>query len=132
MLWILLIILIVLWFLGILRINTPIMFTEGFDSGWHLQSVGKRSLDCYNEKPEDCMHYANCGICYRQGKSKCIPGDVQGPYYTENCDYWQHTDFYDRHIFGEKVETTTAPWSRAYSDWEQWAPSQTSRATLMY
>ena len=76
------------------------------------------------------MKYSNCGLCLKDGKQECIPGDVQGPLFKEDCEGWQHTNYYDRHIFGEKVVTLSPPWSKFYPDYEARYPSPTSRATL--
>jgi len=130
MLWILLITIV----LFVLFFTYNMKHKEPFDLGseWHLRWIGPRSKDCYTETSKDCLKYMNCGLCHKFGKARCIPGDVHGPLFTENCDFWQHTDFYDNKIFGQKVETTLAPWSRAYSDYETWYPSPTSQRTLMY
>ena len=97
---------------------------------WDLKWVDKRSKDCYEHTERDCMKYSNCGLCLRDGKSNCIPGDYHGPLFKEGCERWIHTDYRDRHIFGEKVVTMTPPHDYAYTDYEAWYPSPTSRATL--
>ena len=111
-------------------VNTYQANLEGFQSGWDLNWVGNLSKDCYKLNKRDCMKYANCGLCMENGQSKCVPGDVQGPYYKETCDQWVHTDYYDRHIFGEKVTTISPPWSKFYPDYETWWPSPVSRSAL--
>jgi hypothetical protein len=99
-------------------------------SYWNPDFVGKRALDCYDLNKRDCMKYSNCGLCHKDGEQTCIPGDVQGPLFKEDCQGWQYTNYYDRHIFGEKVVTLTPPWSKFYPDYEARYPSPTSRATL--
>ena len=76
------------------------------------------------------MDYSNCGLCMKDGKIECIPGDVQGPFFKEDCQGWMHTNYYDRYIFGERVTTITPPWNRFYPDYETKYPSPKSRATL--
>jgi len=97
---------------------------------WGLQDMGIKAKDCYALSNKDCMNYSNCGICYKDGKGMCIPGDVQGPLFKEDCEQWQYTNFYDRHIFGERVTTITPPWNKFYSEYEARYPSPISRATL--
>jgi hypothetical protein len=97
---------------------------------WDPLWVGNQSLDCYGETPRDCMKYSNCGLCYQYGKKTCLPGDNQGPYFKEGCDAWKYTDYYDRHIFGEKVTTTSRDWSYRAPDYEIVYPSPVSRSAL--
>ena len=98
---------------------------------WEPRWVGPKSNDCYTEKPENCLKFSNCGICLNN-KNKCIPGDEQGPLFKERCNGWAHSNYYDRHIFGEKVTTITPSLSQFYPDYEYWAPSPTSRSSLIY
>ena len=99
---------------------------------WDPRWVGKRSKDCYELNSSDCMKYSNCGLCIKNGTQKCIPGDHHGPLFKEGCQRWIHTDYRDRHIFGEKNMTITPPYDYAYPYYEAVYPSPQSRATLMY
>jgi len=91
---------------------------------------GPNNIDCYKLNQRDCMKYANCGLCLKNGRKECVPGDTQGPFFKEDCEGWMHTDYYDRHIFNEKVVTISPPWSKFYPDYEVRYPSPKSRATL--
>ncbi|QKF94316.1 hypothetical protein QKU48_gp0858 [Fadolivirus algeromassiliense] len=97
---------------------------------WDPLWVGKTSLDCYSETPRDCLSYSNCGLCRQGMTQKCLPGDEQGPFFTEGCDTWKHTNYYDRHIFGEKVTTTSRDWSYRIPEFPIYFPSPVSRAAL--
>ena len=111
-------------------LNYPV---EGFDGEgflWDPLWVGKKSNDCYSLNNRDCMKYSNCGLCDQFGRLECVPGDEQGPLFKDNCSQWIHTNYYDRHIFGEKVVTATPSWSQFYPEYELRYPSPTSRATL--
>ncbi len=99
---------------------------------WDPSWVGKRSNDCYELSERDCMKYSNCGLCLKDGKAQCIPGDQQGPLFKESCERWIHTDYRDRYIFGEKVVTVTPPFDYFYPDYEARYPSPQSRASLIY
>ena len=98
---------------------------------WDPLAVGKTSLDCYTETTRDCTKYSNCGLCFKNGKGKCIFGDVNGPFTKANCDGWMYTNYYDRHIFGDKVTTYNVPWSHIYNFYEVWYPSTVSNASLL-
>lgn len=101
------------------------------NSSWNPRWVGQRASDCHSLDKEQCLNYTNCGLCLNNNhEPKCVHGDVHGPLFTERCQGWAHTDFYDRHIFGEKVTRITPPWSHVYSDYETWYPSPQVRATL--
>ena len=120
--------------------NNNIVYYEAYDQlpdysehdEWDLKWVGKRSKDCYELTNRDCMKYSNCGLCYRDGKLNCVPGDEHGPLFKEGCTRWVHTNYRDRHIFGEKDVTISPPHDYAYTDYERWLPSPQSRATLFY
>jgi hypothetical protein len=103
---------------------------EHFESGWDPLWVGQRSLDCYKENKRDCMQYSNCGLCLKDGQMNCVPGDVQGPFFEDQCQHWIHTDYYDRHIFGEKVTSISPPFSQFYPDYETYYPWPGSVQTL--
>lgn len=96
---------------------------------WDPAWTNQTSKDCYLENIKDCTKYANCGICYKDGVKECIPGDYQGPFFKEDCELWEHTNFYDRFIFGEKVTTISQPWN-IFRDIEAKYPSPISVSTL--
>ncbi len=103
-----------------------------YDGAWDPLAVGQTSNDCYNLSKRDCMKYSNCGLCMKDGKMECIPGDEHGALFKEDCEKWIYTNYYDRHIFGEKVVTVSDPWNAFYPEYEARYPSPTSRATLLY
>ena len=97
---------------------------------WEPLWVGKTSLDCYNENPRDCMTYSNCGLCHKDEKKKCLPGDVNGPFFEENCPAWEYTNYYDKYVFGEKDTIVTSSWDRFLPGFEQKFPNPIARSTL--
>ena len=97
---------------------------------WNQLRVGERSTDCYKLEGKDCLKYSNCGLCAKDGKLQCIPGDEQGPLFKEDCQGWIYTNYYDNRIFGEKVTSITQPWNTFYSDYESRYPSLKSTLTL--
>lgn len=112
---------------------------EGFDSDelnqyipqeWSPLWVGKGSSDCYNEPLDKCMTNTNCGICKYNDTVKCVPGDINGPFFDSKCQDYIYTNNYDRHLFGEKVTTRTSPWNTFYSHYEVYYPSPVARSAL--
>ena len=97
---------------------------------WDQTWMGNTNKDCYKLNKNDCMKYANCGLCTSGNDAVCVPGDQQGPMFKEGCDQWIHTDYRDRHMFGEKVMTVSPPHDYQYPDYEAWYPSPISRARL--
>src|SRR5689334_23342571 len=51
---------------------------------------------CNWRSPESCLKCTNCGICVKDGQSKCISGSSDGPFFSENCDSYQYgtSDYY--------------------------------------
>ena len=88
------------------------------------------AVDCYNLNESDCLKNFNCGLAIKDGNKQCVPGDVHGPLFSSQTDWWQYTNYYDKFIFDDKSTSTTRPWSTFYPDYEAWFPSPQSRATL--
>jgi hypothetical protein len=98
---------------------------------WNPLQVGPESLDCYKESPETCLNFANCGLCHQGNRVSCKPGDSMGAFFDETCMGWTHSNYYDRHIFKEKVTTTVPSWSKFYNqDYEIWYPDPQIQGTL--
>jgi|688.fasta_scaffold191440_2 hypothetical protein len=128
--WIIFLIFIILCSIFLFFNNNAIKTNNTEHFQWDPLWVGKTSLDCYNEKPKDCLSYSNCGLCWKNGIKKCIPGDTQGPFFKERCHAWEHTNYYDRHIFGEKVTTVKPSWDQFNPGYEVMYPSPVSRSAL--
>ena len=66
---------------------------EGFYSyyGYYKQycpSCGWRSR-------YSCSKCTNCGYCISaSGRGECVPGDSSGPYFRDDCMYWEYSDPY--------------------------------------
>ena len=111
-----------------------IMFTQKKEHfQWDPLNVGQSSLDCYRlKKPKDCLKYANCGLCLKDGEVNCIPGDDFGPFFKQDCMGWLNTNIYDSHIFNdERVLRGYPPWNMFYPTYEARYPSPTVRSTLL-
>lgn len=38
-----------------------------------------------------------CGYCVSdKGNGECVPGDIRGPYFRDDCIYWEYNPFYKR------------------------------------
>lgn len=47
--------------------------------------------NCENRSPYNCKNCVNCGLCYSyNGDVTCVPGDRSGPYFREQCQYWEY------------------------------------------
>jgi hypothetical protein len=68
--------------------------------------------DCYSLSPLQCLKCGQCGIYQKDGISKCVPGDVYGPSFTSDADYWIYGNSYDRYIYGEDVVSRYKPWNK--------------------
>lgn len=97
---------------------------------WVQTDAGMKAKDCYGLPRNECLRYSNCGICMKNGRSECMPGDEQGPFFKEDCQGWAYSNVYDRYIFGERVTTVTPPWSMFYPDYEQRTISPVVASTL--
>ena len=64
-------------------------YTEHFYS---YNSYYKRYCpSCGWRSRETCSKCINCGFCItREGKGSCVPGDSQGPFFREDCMYWEY------------------------------------------
>lgn len=91
---------------------------------------GKMTDDCYSKSNRDCLNYSNCGLCVKNGKAQCKPGDIYGAFFEEDCDQWGYMDYYDRHIFGDREFSWSHNWSRKYPEYEYWAPQRPAIAAL--
>jgi len=121
--------------IGIMIIIIIILCSNKSESfNWDPLWLGKISPDCYGETPRSCLAYSNCGVCTdtKSGSfmKKCVPGDVDGPYFTSDCDRWTYTNYYDKRTFGERTTNTTPVWNKRYPDYEIWYPSPISWSTL--
>ncbi len=93
--------------------------------------VGQDGVDCYKLYTDQCLNCANCGLCLKDNKLKCVPGDSKGPFWKDDCMGWIHTNEYDKYIFGEKVIRATPPWSMYYPSYETRYPSPKIASTLL-
>jgi len=97
---------------------------------WNLLNVGPEASDCYSLNNKQCLENSNCGLCLKENKTECIPGDEQGPFFKEDCENWAYTNFYDGHIWDDKKTTISPPWSKFYSIYEARYPSPVVVSTL--
>ena len=81
---------------------------EGFIFNANMES----NNDCYNLPHEACVNCENCGVCIsRDGDVKCVPGDINGPFFESDCKYWiskEPSNKKDRQLI------VSRPWSFLY------------------
>jgi len=44
--------------------------------------------NCGDLNTATCSTCSNCGVCVTDGVAKCVDGDVNGPYFRQDCDSW--------------------------------------------
>ena len=50
---------------------------------------------CGSRSRFSCSNCTNCGICITpSGRSECISGGPDGPYFRKDCSFWQYGDNY--------------------------------------
>jgi len=53
----------------------------------------KGCTSCSYKSNEECANCSNCGICiYEDKTSKCVSGDINGPYFIDNCAMWNYNN----------------------------------------
>lgn len=72
-----------------------------------------------------CGKCTNCGLCgFNNGTSECVPGNSDGPYYREDCDFWTYGDPYlyypNTNLFPIVRTKSMVPFTRPYQGWK-WA-----------
>lgn len=109
------------------------------NSIWSLNSFGPIASDCYSLSNNNCLKSSNCGLCVNKFNNNlsCLPGDVHGPLFHNNCNKWIYNDFDDKKIFGNAnfhksnnkfsnfspVTKLVDPWNKSYSDYQIVYPS---------
>lgn len=64
---------------------------EGFYAGYYK----KYCPSCGWRSRHSCSKCTNCGYCVTStGYGECVPGDSYGPYFREDCQYWEYGDPY--------------------------------------
>lgn len=90
---------------------------------WIPRWEGNTTEDCYNTPVNSCLKYTNCGICLNEGDPKCLPGDIDGPLFSTQCNRWVYSDYWPKHMFDEKITTNTLPFNHFYQHYEVYYPS---------
>lgn len=77
----------------------------------------KYCSSCGWRSRSSCSKCTNCGYCITpDGTGECVPGDSSGPYFREDCLYWEYGDPYYyypyNHIYPVVKVKTTYPYSR--------------------
>ncbi len=106
------------------------ILTNNNEHFWEPSCTGSKAGNCYHLSERNCLKYANCGLCLQDGKTECVPGDVNGPYFKEDCAYWKKTDDYDKYLFEGQEVRISPPTTAYYPEYEQRWVSNGVRAML--
>lgn len=77
---------------------------EGFYTypGYYKKYCGS----CGWRSRKSCSNCTNCGYCITpSGYGECVPGDSSGPYFREDCQYWEYGDPYDFYPYSHVYPT---------------------------
>ena len=92
-------ILIWLFILAVIMLSTPTQChsldksKEGFYTNYGYYK--KYCPSCGWRSRYSCSKCTNCGYCITaSGYGECVPGDSSGPYFREDCQYWEYGDPY--------------------------------------
>lgn len=103
------------------------------NNSWDQLSNVPRHPDCYKLSNNQCLNYANCGLCKggdHPNSLECVPGDEHGPLFKTGCGRWIYTNFYDGQNFGTRKVRSTPSFDRFESFYEIMYPSPVSRSAL--
>ena len=87
---------------------------------WNIEDKkdGNITSNCYNKDLNTCNNYTNCGLCLtKNGKPICLPGDIDGPFFSEKCDEWKYIGEYNniRCLDDKKYKNNIYdPWNKYY------------------
>lgn len=61
-----------------------------------------------------CSKCTNCGWCVNaSGYGECVPGDSSGPYFREDCTYWEYgSPYYNSNVFPVITSRSIYPYYR--------------------
>jgi hypothetical protein len=61
---------------------------------------------CESKTLADCLECADCGYCMNDFSSKCVAGDVHGPF-EGKCQKWYQNDPYTRAVLSNNRDYKT-------------------------
>jgi hypothetical protein len=71
--------------------------------------------DCGHKSRRSCSSCLNCGFCVTyDGYGECVPGDESGPYFREDCQYWEFNNPWARYPYSSIFPSVTPPQYLAY------------------
>jgi len=113
-------IILILWIcaLAVILLTTPLkcngvdMEKEGFYTYYGYYK--KYCPSCGWRSRHSCSKCTNCGWCVnRSGYGECVPGDSSGPYFREDCVYWEYgSPYYNSNIFPVITAKSIYPYYR--------------------
>lgn len=91
--------------------SVPDLHTNAISDQLNKITDDNANKDCYSLSPLECLKCGQCGIYQKGNISKCIPGDVNGPFFTDTAEHWIYGNSYDKYIYGEDVVSRYKPWN---------------------
>ncbi len=91
-------VLILILIVGFIFLSAPLkcagIAPEAFSSSYDHYGFYKRYCpSCSWRSKSSCSNCTNCGYCITpSGFGECVPGDSNGPYFKDNCMYWNYGD----------------------------------------
>lgn len=86
--------------------------TEEF-YGYNFYNQYDKCKNCGDNSRDQCSACNNCGWClHSDGYGQCVPGDVNGPYFRQDCYNWFHKyDYlqYPYHPYYNTVQINSYP-----------------------
>jgi len=62
----------------------------------------------------ECLSHSNCGVCLKNHIAVCKEGDVDGPLFCGNCDYWKYKRRANIGKNKDSILVTTRPWNKVF------------------
>src|SRR3989304_1560914 len=85
---IVIIILFIIWLFG-LNTHSTEYFTNSFKL--HDDEYDKNGRN-NNDWNNNDWNNNNCGLCFKNRSLECVGGNQRGPFFKNDCKYWQHKD----------------------------------------
>lgn len=119
--WLVIIIIFVL-FISYLIYSENLFGVQTFITPIYTSYVPTRYCpECGNLSAFQCGKCSNCGFCTTEtGFSECVPGDSTGPYFRQDCSFWNYGQPQINTIYVQPVQSSWWPtwWNVNNRNWD--------------